>query len=272
MSIFITPAWILSVAGFENNPQIGYHTWVRDLEPADISVSSETPEGPRDAVLRPNTYEFWEPISVPANIVFDFGVARAVDYIGLAGHTIGSSGANVKVEHSTDNAIWVEFGTEVAPVDDAPIVIFDESVIRRYWRITFPLSGTSPTISVINIGEILSLPHSIYGGHSPSTLSRETKLFQNMSDGGQFLGQYVKRKGVTGNLTLRHLGAAWYRQNFDPFVRAAREFPFFVAWRPVDWPLEVAYAWTDANIKPKNMGKKDFMEVNFNFKGIGYID
>ena len=93
-----------------------------------------------------------------------------------------------------------------------------------------------------------------------------------MSDGGHFLGQYIKRKGVKGNLTLRHLEAAWYRANFDLFVMAAREFPFFVAWRPITWPREVAYAWTDSNIKPKNMGKKDFMEVNFNFTGIGYLD
>jgi len=272
MSIFTTPAYILIAADIANNPHIGYQTWVRDLLAADISVSSETAGGPKDSILRPNTYEFWEPIALPAEIVIDLGVARAADYVGLAGHTIGSSGVAVKVQHSPDGTTWTDFGSEVSPTDDAPIMFVDESVTKRYWKIEYPNSGTSPQLAVIYIGQLLVSPTSIYGGHSPATLSRDTKLFQNMSDGGHFLGQYIKRKGVKGNLTLRHLGAGWYRTNFDPFVLAAREFPFFVAWRPVDWPLEVAYAWTDANIKPKNMGKKDYMEVSFNFTGIGYLD
>lgn len=272
MSIFITPNYVLSAGANANHPHIGYQTWVRDRSALDVVASSETGEGQKDAILRPETHEFWQANVLPADIIIDLGQARPVDYIGIAGHTIGSAGASVKAEHSPDGSVWADFASEVAPVDDAPIMFFDESISRRYWRITFPGSGDVPKMAVLHIGQVLASPTSIYGGHSPATLSRNTKLFQNMSDGGQFLGQYTRRRGIIGNLNLKNLEAPWYRTNFDPFVRVAREFPFFVAWRPIDWPLEVAYAWTDSNIKPTNIGRRDLMQVQFPFKGVGYID
>ncbi|MCH8172658.1 MAG: hypothetical protein IIA70_05030 [Proteobacteria bacterium] len=493
MAIIITPAYVLALAHDQNNPHIAYQTWVRDRVAADITVSSETAEGPKDAPLRPDTHEFWQADVLPATWRIDLGQPRAVDYVGIAGHTLGSavrnflslpgtagnfasspdatplditgdidlrcevapddwtlatrqtfiskylttgnqrsywfyidetagtlrinlsddgvtaviksstvvpgftngsrhwvrvtvdvdngaSGYDVKfytsddgvnwtqlgstvttatatsffnstalldvgvdgagsnrlkgkvyraqvlngidgpivfdanfsdqaagtlsfkesssnaatvtinqsgspqaeiikpapatllVEHSPDNSAWTPFASALAPVTDAPILFLDVSLSRRYWRITLTGVGDPPKIAVIYIGEVLVVQRSIYGGHSPAVLSRDTTLYQNMSDGGQFLGQYVKRRGVNGNVSLRHLKAGWYRANFDPFVKAAREFPFFFAWRPVDWPLEVAYGWADADIRPSNMGIRDLMQVNFDFKGVGYAD
>ena len=272
MPIIITPAYVLALALDQNNPHIAYQTWVRDRAPAAITVSTETAQGPKDAPLRPDTHEFWQADVLPATWVIDLGAAKDVDYVGIAGHTIGSSGATVKVEHSPDNIVWTDFASDLAPVTDAPILFLDVSLSRRYWRITLTGVGDPPKIAVIYIGEVLVVQRSIYGGHSPAVLSRDTTLYQNMSDGGQFLGQYVKRRGVNGRVSLRHLKAGWYRANFDPFVKAAREFPFFFAWRPVDWPLEVAYGWADADIRPSNMGIRDLMQVNFDFKGVGYAD
>lgn len=272
MPIIITPAYVLSTTPDENNPHIGYQTWLRDLQDSNVIVSSQADSAPKDAILRPDTHEYWQPSVMPASIVVDLGQPRPVDYVGLAGHTIGSAGGSVKIEHSADGISWTEFGSELAPSTNAPIMFLDASVSRRFWGITFTNSGEAPRLAVVYIGQALVIQRSIYGGHSPANLSRETILNQNMSDGGQFLGQYVRRRGITGNVRLRHLTAGWYRDNFDPFVRAARQYPFFLAWRPVTFPLEVAYGWTDSNIKPSNMGKKDFMEVGFDFKGVGYVD
>jgi len=492
MALIITPGYVLALAPDENSPHIGYQTWVRDLVAAAITVSTETSAGPKDAILRPDTHEFWQADVLPANMVMDLGQARNVDYVGIAGHTIGStvrnflslpgtagnyasspdaapldivgdidlrkevsvddytsslqtfiskyqqtgnqrsylfdntatgffrlvwstdgtlvfvatstvapnfvdgsrhfvrvtmdvdngaagrdikfytsddgvnwtqlgatvtqagvtsinnSTANINigthdesttaflsgkayraqvlngidgplvfdarfaqqvagtlsfkesstnaatvtinqsgspqaeiikppaptllVEHSPDNSVWTTFASALVPVTDAPIVFLDTKILRRYWRITLTGDGDVPKIAVIYIGEMLVVQRSIYAGHSPAVLSRDTTLFQNMSDGGEFLGQYVRRRGVIGNVPLRHLHAAWYRANFDPFVKAAREFPFFFAWRPVDFPLEVAYGWTDSNIQPSNMGIRDLMQVSFDFRGIGYVD
>ena len=272
MAILIEPAYVLATSPDENNPHIGYQNWVRGRDADDLFATSEVATGPKDAILRPDTAEYWQGDTLPAIIRVDFGQARSVDYVGIAGHTIGSSGASVLIEHSPDNSVWTQFGSTAAPAGDAPLLFLDESISRRFWRVTFNGSADVPKMAVLYIGEILVVQRSIYGGHSPAILSRDTKLNQNMSDGGQFLGQYIRRRGINGKISLNNLTAGWYREHFDPFVQAAREFPFFVAWRPVDYPQEVAYGWTDKNITPTNIGKKDFMQVSFDFKGVGYAD
>lgn len=272
MPIIITPGYVLTASPDPNHPHICYQTWVRDRAPADITVSSETADGPKDAILRPDTHEFWQASALPATLTIDLGQARAVDYVGIAGHSIGSNLATVLIEHSPDNSVWTTFASALAPVTDAPILFLDTNISRRYWRITLTGAGDVPQIAVVQIGEALVVQRSIYQGHTPATLARDNTLFQNMSDGGQFLGQYTRRRGVTGQVSLKNLKAGWYRSHFDPFVKAAREFPFFFAWRPVDWPLEIAYGWTDSNISPSNSGPRDLMQVSFDFRGIGHAD
>jgi hypothetical protein len=256
----------------ENNPHIGYQSWVMDREDDDISVSSELSTGPKDAILRPDTFEHWQGDALPATLTIDLGQARSVDYVGIAGHTIGTDDASVLVEYSSDDINYTTFADSASPAGNTPLLFLDEEISRRYWRITLTGSGDVPKIAVIYIGQVLVMLRKIYGGHSPAVLSRDTLLYNNMSDGGQFLGQYVRRRGVNGAVNLTNLPASWYRENFDPFVKAARENPFFFAWRPIDWPDEIAFGWTDKNIQPVNMGIRDLMQVKFDFHGIGYID
>ena len=493
MPIIIAPAYVTEKTPDANNPHIGYQTWVRDRSAVDITASSETASGPKDAPLRPDTSEFWQGNALPAEWVIDLGQPRPVDYIGLAGHTIGSSGkvaflklpgasgnyastpdaapldivgdidlraqvalddwtpvasqeviskslttgnqrgyrllvlstgalqlqwsadgtaviskdstvsvgfadglrkwiratldvdngaagndvkfytsddgetwtqlgatvttagvtsifsntsplelgateggtvfplagkiyaaqvysgiagtlvfnANfkkqlngtesffelssnaavvtvnqsgdpkaeitsqptvLKVEHSPDNSVWTQFASDLAPADDTPIMLLDASISRRYWKITFTGAGDVPALAIVYIGSMLVNQHPVYGGHGPAVLARDTRLYQNMSDGGQFLGQYIRRQGVVGSVDLKRLTAARVRSSFDPFVKSARKFPFFFAWRPVDYPLEVAFVWTKDNIQPTNMGIRDLMQTQLSFRGIGYAD
>lgn len=255
--------------------RIGYQTWTRGLSPSAVTVSSETADGPGDAPLRPDTYEYWEASSLPATWTVDLGVARDVDYVGIAGHTLGTKGSSALVEYSTDNSNWTTFATDTAPGTDAPILFLDDAKFARYWRVTIDgqdSPGDPPRVAVIYLGEVLKMQRMIYGGHTPMPLARDTVLQNALSKGGQFLGQNIRRMGVTGDAAFKNLTAAWYRANFDPFVKVARQYPFFFAWRPATYPAEVAYAWATADIAPSNMGQKDYMSVAFAMRGIGYTD
>jgi len=59
------------------------------------------------------------------------------------------------------------------------------------------------------------------------------------------------------------------RSDFDPFVRSARQYPFFFAWRPQTFPLEVGYVWVEEDIRPVNMGRNTFMQVGWEMQGVG---
>ena len=259
--------------------RIGYQTFTVDnsLDATDVTVSSEATSGPRDAPLRPNTDEYWEPTSLPATWKLDLGQAETFDYVGIVGR-LGSVGASVLVETSDgtvgspdNDLIWHTFASEQVPSDDAPMLFLDSSVFRRYVRITVNGSGSMPRLAVVYVGAVLKMPRAIYGGHGPITMQRQTVLYQGLSRGGQFLAQGYRRHGVTGSAMWKNLDASFVRNSFDPFIKSARKDPFFFAWRPADWPLEVAYAWAPSDIKPVNMGIAGYMQVTVPLQGVGHV-
>jgi hypothetical protein len=90
-------------------PRIGYHSWLDGVDPNNpsydasaITVSSEDVNGPRDALLRPDTADYWLPTALPATWQMDFGQAISVTYVGIAGHNFGDTFGNVGVQIDSD--------------------------------------------------------------------------------------------------------------------------------------------------------------------------
>src|SRR5262245_11047637 len=143
--LIFSSAYLLAEAAADRpltHARIGYQTWLRDLEAGDIIASSESAEGPADAPLRPDTFEFWEPTSLPATWVVDLGTGRDVDYVGVVA-TLGSSGCAIEVETSDGSfagsplaQVWEDFGSAIAPGDDSPLMFLDDSRSCRFVRIT----------------------------------------------------------------------------------------------------------------------------------------
>lgn len=262
--------------------RIGYQSWLRDLTASDVTVSSETANGPGDAPLRPDTAEFWEPSELPATWEVDLGATRPVDYVGVVGN-LGSSNCAVMVEWSDgalvgspQDLVWTQFSDDAQPSDDSPLLFLGASVNARLLRLTFSAIGspadaaTPPRVAVIYAGEVLKMQRPIFGGHGPINLSRQTVLHGSMSAGGQFLGQGFRRHGVSGSVAFRHLEDTWVRETLDPFIRAARQYPYFFAWRPGQYVNDVAYVWTQEDIRPSNMGVRSYMQVGWPMQGIGH--
>ncbi len=110
--IIFSSAYILSeqAAGRPlTHPRIGWQTYTRGLAVSAASASTQATEGPADAPLRPDTAEYWQPTALPATWTVDLGVAHDIDYIGIAGHTIGSTGGSVEAFYSANNTDWYSF-------------------------------------------------------------------------------------------------------------------------------------------------------------------
>jgi hypothetical protein len=272
--IIIPQAFLLSqdTAAPLTHSRIGYQTFTRGALASQVTVSSQTATGPADAPLRPDTYEFWQASAIPATWQINLGSVKDIDYVGIAGHTIGTAGGAIKVEYSINGTDWVLFSSEVAPANDAPLLFLDEEVSALHVRLTLSLSAIAPQIAVIYIGKALAMQRAIYGSHTPITMSRETVLKRALSRGGRFLGQNYMRSGVKTDASFRNLKADWIRSDFDPFVLSARRFPYFFGWRPQTYPNEVGFVWTNDDIVPSNQGQRDFMQVSWSMKGIGHGD
>lgn len=265
----------LSVADNEavslENARIGWQNLARadTVTASNVTVSSELEGAPRDAPLRPDTAEYWQASALPATWKVDLGRQCEIDYVGIAAHSLGSDRCSVLAETSPDDSVYTEMADDKMPADDAPIFILATQRTARYLRITLNGSGSVAKMGVVYVGKVLAMQRAIAGGYKPITMSRETVLYQALSRGGQFLGQSFRRNGVRGTASFRYLDADWVRANFDPFIRAARQYPYFFAWNQASFPDEVAYVWTPDDITPAYMGVIDQMEVSWEMKGTG---
>jgi hypothetical protein len=257
--IYISDALVLSAETPLRNSRIGYQSITFGKTPTASST-----EGGFSALAPtyPTTYEYWKPSAIPATWAIDNTTEAVCDYAGVVGDIEGTT---IQVQSSDDGTTWV---TQVEGVATKKVAMFlFEEVGARYWRLRFV--NNAPKVSVIYIGKALTMQRSIYAGHTPITLSRSTTYDNTLSENGQFLGRSIIRGGVATGASYQHLTADWYRANFDPFVKAARERPFFFAWRPNQYPEEVGYVWTSGDIQPQNTGPRDFMSVSLSMTGIG---
>lgn len=247
--------------------RIGWRNVVRD---AVVTATSETAGFPVSSLKNPLTYDRWLPSSLPATVTIDAGVAVPVDYVGVAAHLLSDGAVSVTVaylDEATPPGTWTEVAAEL-PGDNGTILFLVPEVFARWWRLTFE-GATPQPVGVVYLGRALAMQRPIYQGHAPLTLSAETVIRPQRSEGGQFLGRSIIRGGFKTRAAFSNLQAAWVRSEFDPFIKSARSYPFFFAWRPGPYPKEVGYVWTSEDIVPSNSGPRDLMEVSFEVRGLG---
>lgn len=257
--------------------RIGYDNVLRGITPDVSSTESGFFAG---ALSNSLTNELWQPESgeTVSTVEWSFS-SKSIDYVGIAGHTLGSESGSVKITYSTDNGSSYsdicEGGasvcvTTVSPADDSAIMVLFETITGvTNLKLSFTWAGDEPSIGVVYAGTALVMQRPIYGGHSPITLSRRVSRRPQAAEAGQWLGRSIIRRGFESTISWSNLEAAWYRANFDPFVKSAERYPFFLAWKPEDYPDEVALCWCNDDIKPVNSGIRDLMDVSIGLQGYG---
>lgn len=266
MSVYIGSGLVLSEispggAETANHARIGYQTYGRT---GTWSASTEEINRPALQLKYAQTTKFWQPTASTSWVKLDAGSAVTVDYVGLVGLY---SGLTLTLEYSNDDASWTAIDTRIVASNKAIMYLFDE-IDARYWRMSF--SGGIPSLAVMYVGQVLIMERGVYGGFSPPSLSRSTGYTTNITETGQFAGRSIVKRGFQTSVPWDNLTANWYRANFDPFVESARSYPFFIAWRPDQYPEEIVYAWTNNDIKPSNQGQRDLMEVSIDLECHSY--
>jgi hypothetical protein len=249
-----------------NHARIGYDNHIDDTT-TTVTASTEAAGFELDATQNPLTYDKWKPTALPATAKYDFGSAKTFGYIGIAAHTLGTEGATVVAEYSTDDISYTTLNVDTSPNDDSAIMLLFAEVSARYLRLT--ISGsTIPVIGVVYCGQVLSMYRPFYSGHTPGVLSRKTTIKPNKSVNGVWLGRSVIRSGLVADYSWQNTPIGWYESNFEPFVQHAIEKPFFVAWNPSEHADHVLYAWTSDDISPQLTGTLDLCEFGFSAEGV----
>lgn len=219
-----------------------------------------------DAPNNSLTYERWKPTSLPANWEYYHTGAASCDYCCIGAHTLGTNGNTLQVQF-WDGA-WQDLIPATAITNDSDIFVIFPRQSRRRWRI-YISNGTAPLVGVVKFGLALQMERPLYGGHSPMEFARRTVLKTNDSESGEFLGQSKYRTFQETSYSWSNLTAAWIRQNWPSFQRAAETEPFFLAWRPGAYS-EVAFGRAMGIPVPSNAGTRDLMNVELQMKARSY--
>ena len=220
---------------------------------------------PASAVTNPLTYERWAPATGGSNAVTITG-GFIINTVAIAAHTLGTNGATFTIAGFNILNGWEDLITQTPTTDEPFVLCLGAAKAFSKLRITI---NKQAEIGVVYAGFRLNMPLTIYGGHTPDTMGRETDIKTARSVSGNFLGRTVVRRGYEARYEFKHLGAAWYRSHFEPFAKDAITNPFIIAWYPSKYPNEVIYGWVEQDIVGRNMGVRDFMETSFTVKAIG---
>lgn len=267
--IYITPAVALATDPQDANaPWIGYHSV---LTRSNVTADEEAEGFPVTNVVTTSTspVEQWKGTSTAAqNIQVFEGGSQECDYFAVAKHNFGSTGATIKLQNSADAVTWADVTEDIAPGDDNAIMFRFDGATTNYWRLHITPGSAAPRVTVLYLGLLLVGQRRIYVGHTPLTLGRNQVVTTGLSEDGAFLGRVKRREFLASAVDFKNLTPAWYRTKFDPFAEASAERPFFWAWRPGSYPLEVGYAWVDGGIKPSNQLSNGMMQVAFEMQGV----
>lgn len=254
-----------------DNPVIGYQQLVTS---GNVSATTSESGHPASLLANPSTNLYWkgELASPEADeyITLSLNTAEMVDYVGIARHNFGTAQIAVSLEAINDDSPvgWDVIVEEFIPADDAPILMrFVEQAVTSI-RIRLRPGTVAPRAAVVYSGKLLVLQRRIYVGHTPITMGLSSRISNGRSESGDFLGRVVLHEVTSTKIDLQNLTPAWLRENILPFLKSANENPFFFAWRPGTYPLEVGYAWLSVDARPVNQSSNGFMNVSFDISGI----
>lgn len=241
-----------------NNPLIGYD----NLVTTDTITTDTAAEGfPASNLANPSTNLRWVgEIASPAvdehiTVNTDTPDLQEIDYIAIARHNLFTAQIPVSVEYldvDASPAVWVELIEPVVLPNDGPALFRFPPLPYASIRLRLQPGDAGPSVAVVYCGKLLVLQRRIHAGHTPMPYARETKVVNGRSESGEFLGRIVTSQMTKTSVSQKNITPDWYRANMEPFLQQAQENPFFFAWRPGDYPLEVGYAWLTNDPMPAN--------------------
>lgn len=274
MSVIISGSFVLGSVSdggevvTSDNPLIGYQNLVTSAILSSTTASASFPVG---NIANPATYLRWLGTSVVAAEYVTMAVATAnqCDYVGIARHNFGTAQIAVSLELFI-GGIWTQIIAPFIPATDGAILMrfTPQAIVSARVRMQPSLIAVAPTIATIYLGKLLVSQRRLYVGHTPLTYGQVTKVVNGRSEAGQFLGRVIVSSASKSMVDLQNLTPDWYRTYFAPFLIAAREIPFFFAWRPGTYPNEVGYAWITNDPQMQNQRGNGMVKVSMELGGI----
>lgn len=278
MSVVISGSLVLSdtVSGGgtinADNPLIG---WRNRVTASNVSATSQETGFPASNVANVSTALRWQGAAssppMDEHLTFALETEELVDYLAVARHNFYSAQIAVSVEvlnEATSPDSWDEIVSPVIPPNDGPLLFrFTPQAIGSI-RFRMQPGTAVPRAAVVYCGDLLVLQRRIYVGHTPVNYGTRLSVANHRSISGDFLGRIVLGEKTMTQVAMQDLTPAWYRSQLEPFRVAAKELPFFFAWRPSSYPYEVGFVWTANDPQPQNQLPNGMVSFSMDVEGV----
>jgi len=234
--------------------------WSNIARRGTIAVSTEATGFDGVNAATETQHDAWKPTALPATWTLTFDASEAVNSVAIETHTLGTASATVTVQKWTGSA-WADV-VEASPSDDEPLAFLFGEITTD--RIRIEITGsTIPQMAVIMCSRSIEFPQRVYmGGPVPIDMALSTEFETNQSATGKYMGRSIMRQKSTNDFTVSHLTEYWVRNTLLPFIKDAREYPYFLLERPYSRPTGISYRWRDGDIRPERMGIQNLMSVS----------
>lgn len=244
--------------------------WRNVVTAATLEATSQDASFPSSNLANPSTAELWKAASTAEQYltVTPTGMQH-IDYVGIARHNFGSAHIPFSVERLIDD-VWQEIASPALAATDAPLIIRFRSDAGAPTRIRLQPGDAPAAAAVLYAGQSLLLPPNIEIGYTPITYGRRIDDEEDVSESGNFLGRPVYGETRQTTPRISYMDGDWYRQHMDKFVAAAMRRPFFWAWDPLHYPLEVGFCWIRKGsvVEPVIHTSSGHMQIDLPMRGI----
>lgn len=248
------------------NPRVGWHNLATQN---NVFADQEDAAHPASYMGLPATYLYWKGEDTSDQTAgVALSTAKTVNYMALARHNLGTIAAEYVIESSTDGSSWDTITSPQVLANDNSLIQEFADTFASYFRISLSSMDDVPEIGVMYVGSILRLQRRLYVGHTPLVYGRKSKVSTSFSEDGQFLGRIVQSRRYESSISLQNLTPDWYRSYLEPFFHESVASPYFVAWRPSQYPAETGYVWNTSDPSVSNQRSNGMMQAEWSFQGI----
>ncbi|MCK1541451.1 hypothetical protein IVB12_05520 [Bradyrhizobium sp. 179] len=248
-----------------DHPVIGWHNLV-----TSTTIIADTAEAnyPASNLANPATHLEWRAADTTKQyLTITTNYVDEIDYIAVARHNFASAEIPVSVEGFI-GGVWTEIVEEHQLTDDGPVLFRFTSQSLSQIRLRMQSGVEEARAAVVYVGALLTLERKIYVGHTPMPHGRKNEIVNGMSETGNFLGRLVLGSWRESTIPLSLISPAWYREFMDEFLDAAKTTPFFFAWRPETYPLEVGFAYLMEDPMPTPQAPSNKLAFDLKVRGV----
>ncbi len=228
---------------------IGYTNLVKT---GTVTVTSEATGYEKANAQSYKTSTWWQ-ASAAGTVYYyvDMGSAVSVDSWGVAGHDLGDNSGTIKPQYSATGA-WAGEELDLDTVQTPSATVFRKvaSQSARYYRFEIVSTGSASFIGNLFLGVALALPKGMPAGFAPANLNRDRKIYNNMSEGGNYLGRVLIKKGAKVTINQKNITRSWIDSSWASLINHIELYPFYFAWDTTNHPSDMAYCMVNKVTHP----------------------